>query len=371
MRAARACGCSGAGLRRRLPRDTPPPAAFAARRRPIRSDARSGHVRQLVATPSLHPPPLRGRRDADHARRRPAAGGAAQPRIALAREKLHESQLTNAQGCDGWLPERLRRRRLLPPRGRHPGVRRPADPLPHRARSIPALQIKRARPPRGRLPADRPRAAHLAAEGRAEPGQQRGAAGGGHDLRRSADGPPRRGAGARAGEVRAETARPRRAGSPRRSAARPAPGRGDQGDAQQPPADRSPQLRQQGNAASAKLVYLLGLPPGTCLVPVGSVFAPVELVDVTPPACDLVAQALTSGPGVHELEGISARCIRGAGEDLRRRTTCCRSCRPTSARGRSARGRAASLAWDNRFDFGLQVPLEPDAAVPDRVRSAS
>src|SRR5262249_16255675 len=57
-------------------------------------------------------------------------------------------------------------------------------------------------------------------------------------------------------------------------------------------------LRHQGNAASARLVYLLGLPPHTCLVPVDLSLAPVDLVDSNPPCDQLVAQALSTGPGV-------------------------------------------------------------------------
>jgi outer membrane protein TolC len=63
-------------------------------------------------------------------------------------------------------------------------------------------------------------------------------------------------------------------------------------------------LRQQGNAASVKLVYLLGLMPGTVLVPMDKLVAPVELVDVAAPTEALVTQAMTTGPGVNELEGL-------------------------------------------------------------------
>jgi len=63
-------------------------------------------------------------------------------------------------------------------------------------------------------------------------------------------------------------------------------------------------LRQQGNAASLKLVYLLGLKPGTVLVPTDKVIVPVELVDVSPPTDALVTQVMANGPGVAELEGL-------------------------------------------------------------------
>jgi outer membrane protein TolC len=63
-------------------------------------------------------------------------------------------------------------------------------------------------------------------------------------------------------------------------------------------------LRQQGNGASLKLVYLLGLMPGTVLVPTDKVIVPVELVDVAPPTEALVAKVMAAGPGVSELEGL-------------------------------------------------------------------
>jgi outer membrane protein TolC len=65
-------------------------------------------------------------------------------------------------------------------------------------------------------------------------------------------------------------------------------------------------LHQQSNAAMANLVYLLGLPPQTVLVPADAIVVPIELVDVTVPLDDLVAQAMTRGPSVQELEGLLA-----------------------------------------------------------------
>ena len=63
-------------------------------------------------------------------------------------------------------------------------------------------------------------------------------------------------------------------------------------------------LHQQGDAASAKLAYLLGLDPECPLVPVDETLTPMDLVDATPPTAALVAQALTDGPGIHELQGL-------------------------------------------------------------------
>jgi outer membrane protein TolC len=61
-------------------------------------------------------------------------------------------------------------------------------------------------------------------------------------------------------------------------------------------------LRQQGDAAALKLAYLLGLGPDVQLVAVDPKLVPVELVSADAPTEQLVGQALTSGPGVRELE---------------------------------------------------------------------
>src|SRR5262249_701481 len=65
-------------------------------------------------------------------------------------------------------------------------------------------------------------------------------------------------------------------------------------------------LRAQAAAASAKLVYLLQLDPAAELAPVDPQLVPIELVDPTPPPAELAAQALRTGPGVRELEGLLA-----------------------------------------------------------------
>ncbi|MFO0877110.1 MAG: TolC family protein [Gemmataceae bacterium] len=113
-------------------------------------------------------------------------------------------------------------------------------------------------------------------------------------------------------------------------------------------------LRQQGNAASAKLVYLLGLPPGTCLLPMDLVLAPIELVDVTPSTCDLIAQAFSHGPGLRELEGILETANRALDK-----TSGTHNMLPTvqlnAGEGPFGAGPGGSLGWDNRLDLGLQV----------------
>jgi outer membrane protein TolC len=113
-------------------------------------------------------------------------------------------------------------------------------------------------------------------------------------------------------------------------------------------------LRQQGNAASAKLVYLLGLPPGTCLVPAELLIVPIELVDSSPPACDLVALALAKGPGIRELEGILhvAEQAVAASHDIRNFLPAVQF---NVIEGPFGAGPGGSMAWDNRLDIGLQL----------------
>ncbi|MGH9678231.1 MAG: hypothetical protein ACRD36_14090, partial [Candidatus Acidiferrum sp.] len=63
-------------------------------------------------------------------------------------------------------------------------------------------------------------------------------------------------------------------------------------------------LHQQGDAASAKLVYLLNSPPETKLLIQDVGLEPIDRVDATPPVAALIARAQADGPGVHELQGL-------------------------------------------------------------------
>ena len=65
-------------------------------------------------------------------------------------------------------------------------------------------------------------------------------------------------------------------------------------------------LHRQGDAAATKLAYLLGIGRGVELVPVDSKLIPIELVDPSTPTEQLVGQAMASGPGVRELQGLLA-----------------------------------------------------------------
>jgi outer membrane protein TolC len=112
-------------------------------------------------------------------------------------------------------------------------------------------------------------------------------------------------------------------------------------------------LRLNARSASAKLVYLLGLPPGTCLKPI-DVLAPVELVDTTPPPCDLIARSYTSGPAVREMEGI-IDTVSQALERTYGHNNLLPAIQANLCEGPFGAGPGGSLAWDNRFDLGLQL----------------
>jgi outer membrane protein TolC len=113
-------------------------------------------------------------------------------------------------------------------------------------------------------------------------------------------------------------------------------------------------LHQQGDAAATKLAYLLGIGPGVELAPVDAKVVPVELIDPATPTDQLVGQALTSGPGVRELEGLLA-VITEAREKAK---GCGRFMPVLEARvveGAFGAGPGARLDWDNRLDIGLQA----------------
>jgi outer membrane protein TolC len=113
-------------------------------------------------------------------------------------------------------------------------------------------------------------------------------------------------------------------------------------------------LHQQGDAAAVKLAYLLGLNPCDSLMPIDDRLQPVMLVDASPPACDLVAQAMSNGPGIRELEGL-LRVV----QDGLDRSKGCMVWMPTlemrMAEGAFGAGPGDSMLWDNRWDLALQA----------------
>jgi outer membrane protein TolC len=112
-------------------------------------------------------------------------------------------------------------------------------------------------------------------------------------------------------------------------------------------------LDEQRAAASAKLAYLIGVDPHTQLVPVCQVKR-LELVDISPPLDELVAQALTLGPGVHEMEQLLATIQDGLAQadGPTKWLPILEVCTDEGAFGARPN---ASLTWDNRWDFRVQA----------------
>lgn len=114
------------------------------------------------------------------------------------------------------------------------------------------------------------------------------------------------------------------------------------------------QLRQQAAAASAKLIYLLALDPCSQLLPVDGKLLPFELIDATPPVCNLVEQAVTNGPGVHAMVGLlalvqeSVASSHGPGRLIP-------EFKFGVLEGGFGTGPGDEMTWDNRFDVGLQA----------------
>jgi outer membrane protein TolC len=111
-------------------------------------------------------------------------------------------------------------------------------------------------------------------------------------------------------------------------------------------------LHQQGDAASMKLSYLLGLPHTTQLVPTDHSFAPIDLVDASPPVDELIHQAVTNGPGVHEMEGL-LDTIHGGIAELEGPKKYMPTVGLNAVEGDFGGGPGASMTWGNRFDIGL------------------
>ncbi|MGE3805314.1 MAG: TolC family protein, partial [Gemmataceae bacterium] len=114
------------------------------------------------------------------------------------------------------------------------------------------------------------------------------------------------------------------------------------------------ELREQANAASAKLAYLLGIDPCTEMIPVDSHLVPIDLVDASAPTCQLIDQALTSGPGVQELEGL-LQLIQESQERSRGPLRWMPVVGLRMAEGGFGAGAGDQLTWDNRWDLGLQA----------------
>jgi outer membrane protein TolC len=113
-------------------------------------------------------------------------------------------------------------------------------------------------------------------------------------------------------------------------------------------------LREGGDAAAAKLTYLLGLDPSCTLAPIESHLVPLHLVDAALPAPALVEQALTQGPGVRELEGL-LRLIDRTREAAQGPGRLMPALEVNVAEGAFGAGPGSRLDWDNRLDLCLHL----------------
>jgi outer membrane protein TolC len=112
------------------------------------------------------------------------------------------------------------------------------------------------------------------------------------------------------------------------------------------------ELRQQSNRAATKLIYLLGLDPSSTLVPMDERLVPFELVDAGPAVNELVNQALTTGPGVREMESILA--VAHESEGVSRGSLKYMPVLELHVNeGGFGTGPGSRSDWDNRFDAGL------------------
>jgi outer membrane protein TolC len=112
--------------------------------------------------------------------------------------------------------------------------------------------------------------------------------------------------------------------------------------------------QEQAKAAAAKLVYLLGVGPEVELVPVEYVMAPLPLVDAGVAVQEMLALAMTDGPGVRETQRILALL-----EEARQKGQGAGRYVPTfemrMAEGVFGAGPGSRSTWDNRWDLGLQA----------------
>jgi outer membrane protein TolC len=113
-------------------------------------------------------------------------------------------------------------------------------------------------------------------------------------------------------------------------------------------------LHRQGDAAATKLAYLLGIGPGVQLVPVDSKLIPIELVDPSTPAEQLVARAVSNGPGVRELQGLLA-VVTSAREKAKGPCRFLPTVEAGAIEGLFGAGPGGSMDFDNRFDVLVQA----------------
>jgi outer membrane protein TolC len=126
-------------------------------------------------------------------------------------------------------------------------------------------------------------------------------------------------------------------------------------------------LREGGDAAAAKLAYLLGIDPACELVPIETHLAPLDLIDASQPVQTLVDRALAEGPGVRDLEGLLQLIdqTRSAAEGPGRWLPAVELCLGEGAFGA---GPGSRLAWDNQLNIGMSLRWNLTEAMTARER---
>jgi outer membrane protein TolC len=116
----------------------------------------------------------------------------------------------------------------------------------------------------------------------------------------------------------------------------------------------SRKLRQGATSAAARLAYLLGLDPNVEMVPVDPRLVSFNLVDARLPAGELVSRALTSGPGIRELEGLLA-LVQQSSERAGGLGQLLPTLEVTLCEGVFGTGPGSRSDWDNRLDLCLHA----------------
>jgi len=107
-------------------------------------------------------------------------------------------------------------------------------------------------------------------------------------------------------------------------------------------------------AAMARLAYLLGLDMNVCLLPADPQLVAFHIVDVGQPVEALVAQSLTNGPGVHELQGILC-VIQDGMKQAKGPIRFVPQFQVQAGEGLFGAGISGTMGFDNRFDVGVQA----------------
>ncbi len=108
------------------------------------------------------------------------------------------------------------------------------------------------------------------------------------------------------------------------------------------------------DSLSAKLAYSLGLDPTTQVLPAETQIAAFHIVDANVPADALVNQALSNGPGIHELQGIlwviQDGMAKAAGP-----ARFLPEFNLQAGEGLFGAGQGATMNFANRLDMGVQA----------------